>query len=116
MGRAEVVGKQVALEGQELVLASSTYQARGEFAPVAHPPLQGRPTVPAKPGLNILGPGTEDAQGTEGIDSKMQRPWGGSGAEPSLLIEAGDVSSYWDGLMGMGFLEEQLFLSFFLFF
>lgn len=38
-------------------------------------PFQESTTVPGSPGMNILGPGTEDAQVTEGIESKMQRPW-----------------------------------------
>lgn len=52
------------------------------------PSVQGSSTVPARPGTNILRPETEDAQGFEGIDSKTQRIWGGSGAEPPFLIES----------------------------
>lgn len=34
-------------------------------------PLQGSTTVPARPGMNILGPETEDAPSMDGIESKI---------------------------------------------
>lgn len=64
-GGTEVAGAWVATQTQKLVPGSSSHQARQELT------LQGSTTVPARPGMNILGSETEDAQSTKGIESKI---------------------------------------------
>lgn len=37
------------------------------------PPSPGSTTIPARPSMSTLEPGTEDVQGTEGRENEMQR-------------------------------------------